>query len=107
MEATLEQIREAEARIDAIEAELIPLRQKVASMDAKGNGVRVLYDYDLGWIVDEMNEGEWEVQTSFTKFSDAVENGKERAEKLGVGIEIDGYLPPRKFRYKIQPMAEM
>ena len=91
-------IRDAEDRIAIIEDELTELRSKLASMDSNGNGVRVIYDYDLLWVVDEMRDGEWEVDGSFTNFSAAVEHATGLAEAAGVGLEINSYLPPRKYR---------
>lgn len=95
-EQTLKELQVAEDELERIEERIAALRDKLGQTNANGVGVMVSYDYDIGWIIETLNDGEWEIYSDHTRFSEAAHDGRMLAKTLGCGVEINSYKPKRE-----------
>src|ERR1051325_1797449 len=91
----LRELERLEDELERIEARCQPLRDKLKQTDERGRGVMVSYDYDLKWIVETLNDGEWELYNvlGYARFSDAVRDARQLKKELNCGLEIHPYKP--------------
>ena len=96
---------ETRAKVEAITIQIEQLERRqdelvktLPEVDENSIGVMLCYDYDRFWIVETLNDGEWEVDGSFDNYLEAKEYGISLSENLGVKIHIDASMPPKKYR---------
>jgi hypothetical protein len=93
----LTQLHALEKRQAILDDEFATLGIQLGQIDEHDCTVRVSYDYDCEWIVETLNDGEWEIEHEFRLLSGALGAAAELQAELGGNVQINAKKPPRKF----------